>query len=132
MIKLTIILALAVSLLSGCSGGGARMVNVTGFSPPAGVTAKPAARSIEVAWKPSPNEGDGDFAGYDLFYSQKSLLLAGKKNLPEAMHFDKNTHRAVIENLVAGRPYFIHVRSRKNSGEISQPSLPEIVGVPLP
>lgn len=126
------IIALTAAALSGCSGGGARMINVTDFSPPDGVTAKPAARSIEVTWKPSPNEGDADFAGYDLFYSQKSLLLAGRKNLPDAMHFDKNTHHAVIENLEAGRPYFIHVRSRKNSGEISQPSLPEIVGVPLP
>jgi len=106
------------------------MVEVTRFAPPASVEVKPAAGALVVSWKASPDESRKDFGGYNVYVSTTSLLLSSKNDLPDPVKVNKETHSVTVKNLEAGKVYFVHVRSRKRSGEVSVPSLPEVVGRP--
>lgn len=115
----------------GCGGPGeGELVKVERFSAPLSVRVKALPRALEVSWKPSPDAGQSSFAGYNVYYAKESLLLAGSKDLPEPITAGKDTDHVVIRGLEPGVPYFIHVRARRKSGELSLPSLPEVVGVP--
>lgn len=117
--------------LTGCSGGG-KVVNVSEFSPPASVTIIPLDKAVKVTWKAGPEETARWFDGYNVYCSPVSLLLRSAEELPEPVKVGRKIHQVVISDLEPGKPYFIHVRSRKKSGELSGPSLPEKIGIPGP
>lgn len=118
--------------LFGCSAGGKTAVKVTRFSPPLSVSIEPLSGALMVKWKPSPDEVLRDFAGYNIYYEKESLLLRAVRDLPQPIEVSAGVCSVVIRDLEPERLYFIHLRSRKKGGELSVPSLPEIVAVPRP
>jgi hypothetical protein len=130
MIKKRLLLSSILLFVGACTGGGGKMVEVTRFSPPTSVEVKPAARALVVSWKASPDEPEKDFAGYNVYVSTNSLLLSSKNDLPAPVEVNKGTHSVTVKNLETGKVYFVHVRSRRKNGEVSVPSLPEVVGRP--
>ncbi|MFQ5753739.1 MAG: fibronectin type III domain-containing protein [bacterium] len=80
-----------------------------------------------MSWQASPHESQPQFAGYNLYYAKKSLILAPIKELPTPIFLEKFQHEFTLTNLDSHATYFGHIRSRNRDGDISLPSLPELL-----
>jgi len=131
-----LLLAAAIAAICsslGCAGAGSgKLVKVERFSPPLSVKVKALSRALEVSWRPSPDAEEDWFEGYNVYYSKESLLLKGGDQLPTPIMVGKDKLSVTIEGLDPGVAYFVHVRGRRKGGELSLPSLPEVVGIPNP
>lgn len=113
-----------LSLVVACAGSGPRVRDVTELAPPVNVRlADGLSLPYKIIWQASPDEGRPDFAGYNVYISAKSLILAPVKNLPQPVLAGK-IHEYSTD--VGKGATFVHVRSRNAKGDISLPSLPEI------
>ena len=115
-----------LSLVVACAGSGPRVRDVTELAPPVNVRlADGPSRPCNIVWQASPDEKRPDFAGYNIYISDNSLILAPVKNLPQPVLAGK-IHEYLYSADVGDGAKFVHVRSRNAKGDISLPSLPEI------
>ncbi len=77
-------------------------------------------------WQPSPQEASADFAGYNVYISEYSLLFTPPSDLPPVILLGKEHRYLLLSGSQKSRAVFIHIRSRDQRGDISLPSLPEI------
>ena len=115
-----------LSLVAACAGSGPRVRDVTELAPPVNVRLADGSSSpCNIVWQASPDEKRPDFAGYNIYISYNSLILAPVKNLPQPVLAGK-IHEYLYSADVGEGAKFVHVRSRNAKGDISLPSLPEI------
>ncbi len=112
--------------LIGCAPRSLEVLPVTRLAPPEAVRAAVKAGEIEVQWQ-RPACCRSDLAGYAVYISEKSLILAPVKDLPTPVRLSARQHsyRTAVEP-EAGT-LFVHVRGLSHSGKLSLPSLPEAV-----
>ncbi|MFQ5602755.1 MAG: fibronectin type III domain-containing protein [bacterium] len=118
---------LIATFLVNCAGSLPRVRDVTELAPPQKVQYEIQNRSVFLTWQASPHAANAHFAGYNIYIAKKSLILAPIKDLPRPIRLDKKETQYELKNLQRDAKYFIHLRSRNTKGEISLPSLPELV-----
>lgn len=113
-----------LAVIFACAVSVQKVRDVTELAPPPDlrIVAR-SSTSVRIVWQASPHEGRQDFAGYNVYFANRSLIFAPLKDLPEPVLLGK-IHEYEIDS--RARPTFVHVRSRNTHGEISLPSLPEI------
>lgn len=82
---------------------------------------------LKVSWQPSRHEADKNFAGYNLYIADHSLIFSPIADLPTPYMVPKNKTSYELAGLDAKQRLFLHVRSRGTNGDLSYPSLPEII-----
>ena len=94
------------------------------LAPPQNVQQIKQSEEHKIIWEASSDEKKPGFAGYNVYFSNKSLIFTAIKNLPVPVELDKTVHECIPDDIDSLT--FLHVRSRNTRGEISLPSLPEI------
>ncbi len=125
-IQKTVFIFSLTALLS-CGSSLPNIKDVTELAPPQNVSISPENEQITIIWDTSIHEDKPEFAGYNLYYSRKSLMFAPIKNLPPPVVLGKNQHSYTLDNLDPTVKHFVHVRSRDLDGNLSFPSLPEVI-----
>ncbi|MFQ6114505.1 MAG: fibronectin type III domain-containing protein [bacterium] len=118
---------LAILLIVGCASSLPRVKDITELAPPRNVQAVSDQGIIRISWDASSDESKPHFDGYNIYCSNKSLILVSIKHLPPPVIVDKNQHQIELQDLDRSSRYFVHVRSRDKNGDLSFPSLPEVV-----
>lgn len=114
-------------LLWYCAGQYPKVKDVIELSPPQKVKAFYLNNEVKIIWQPSYHENLSNFEGYNIYYSTRSLILSSIKNLPSPIMVNKAQHEVILHDLKESVPYYVHVRSRDKKGNISLPSLPELI-----
>lgn len=125
MTRLEICILFWLSIV-GCSSSIPHVNEVTELAPPLEAEWIIQNGKVRIQWRASPHEDRADFAGYNVYFSRKSLIFTAIKELPSPGILDKNQHQHILENLDETSPIFVHVRSRDSRGNVSLPSLPEL------
>ncbi|MFQ5864380.1 MAG: fibronectin type III domain-containing protein [bacterium] len=123
----TILLIVATLSNLGCASSLPRVKDITELAPPRNVQVVSENGVTKVSWDASSDESRPHFGGYNVYYSTKSLILVSIKQLPPPMFVNKNQHEVELQDLDSSTRYFVHVRSRDKNGDLSFPSLPEVV-----
>jgi hypothetical protein len=118
---------IALALCSGCAASGPKVRDVTELAPPENVRLVIEPDRTMLVWDASYHEISPEFAGYNLYISDKSLILAPWQQLPVPVALDKQVYQYPLDDLEPEKQYFIHLRCRNQKGEISLPTLPEVV-----
>ncbi len=113
--------------LAACAGTAPRVLDVTELAPPQQVRFERTGEGVVIRWKPSPHHDRAAFAGYNVYVSQRSLIFAEIAKLPEPVRVGKDSTQVLLRDLSKSATYFVHVRSRTREGDLSLPSLPELV-----
>jgi len=122
--KLIFKVFLIVAMFAGCSAAGKQLARITDLAPPQEVNFTSQGSDIILNWRPSTQEDLPNFVGYNVYVSTSSLIFTHPNNLPEPIVLGKtHKHRVAI----SAEKNFIHVRSRLQNGNLSLPSLPEII-----
>lgn len=116
---------IAITLILSCASAVPHIRDVTELAPPGNVSYTFVDESVKLSWQASPHESKVEFAGYNIYLAQKSLILTAMKELPAPVILDKQ-HEFVFTELEKGAKYFVHIRSRNEDGNLSLPSLPEL------
>lgn len=114
-------------LAVACAASLPRVKDITELAPPLNVRMTQEEGLVKISWEPSPDESKPAFDGYNIYYAKKSLILASVKKLPVPVMVDKNQHEVILRDLDRASQYFVHVRSRNIKGDLSFPSLPELL-----
>lgn len=114
-------------LFFGCGSSLPHIRDVTELAPPLNVRMTRENSHIKISWDPSPDENQSQFDGYNIYYSKKSLILASVKALPRPLIVYRSQHDVILQDLNSASQYFVHVRSKDKDGNLSFPSLPELV-----
>ncbi|MBN1464760.1 fibronectin type III domain-containing protein [candidate division KSB1 bacterium] len=100
-------------------------------APPTNVRVEPGENAIAVMWDASPDEANGMFSGYTLYFDTKSSTQFSQDQLPHSIHVKKNVHEYVVKGLENGRQYFVDVRSRRSDDAMNAAGLTEKATTPL-
>jgi len=114
-------------LLSACAASTPRLKAVTQLAPPGDVTYSLQNGIVKVSWKASRHEADNTFAGYNLYVADHSLIFSPVADLPQPYVVPKRATSYELRGLNSGEKVFLHLRSRATNGDLSYPSLPEII-----
>lgn len=132
----TIVLGLGLMVLSAVLWSNfaqsSPTVSPAKLAPPTNVRVEAGENAIKVLWDASLNEVDHTFAGYNVYFDTKSLVLFAPDRLPNEVLVGRRVHACVIKGLENGQQYFFHVRARNVDGDISAASLPEQEAAPQP
>lgn len=129
MMRLSVVLLLSVLLcvVFSCGSGLPVIKRVNELAPPKNVVVENASGQIVLKWRPSYHAQAPEFAGYAIYLAKKSLLFAPLKDLPAPVLVPNGVTRYVLTGLDSTQLYFLHVRSRMRNGDLSLPSLPELI-----
>lgn len=124
------LILLASMVTANCAASKPPIEDATELAPPRKVTLQSVDDHVEIFWQASPDENDPDFAGYNIYYAPRSLILTRIRDLPLPIKVAKDQHAYIFTNLDRHKTYFVNVRSRSRKGKLSLPSLPELIIAP--
>jgi hypothetical protein len=115
-----------------CAASLPKVKDVTQLSPPREVSLARSGGQLQLHWRASVHENREGFVGYNIYISPKSLIFAPVVALPEPVLILKKQgdYEYTLDNNSAGSTLFFHVRSLDKNGDISLPSLPELLHTP--
>ncbi len=111
-------------LICTCTPPTPKLESLFRLTPPGDVRVRCETDSCRITWLASTHEDDPDFAGYQIYISNTSLLFASSAQLPIPITVSRSKKIMLIEKPV--NPVFIHMRSFTDDRKISLPSLPEL------
>ena len=114
-------------LLTGCAQSLPKVRDITELFPPKNARIYAENQAFRLVWDASIDQDHPDFMGYNIYYGPKSLVLASVEDLPTPIFVAKPQNDFLFTNLDSTEEYYIHIRSANKKGDISLPSLPELV-----
>ncbi len=119
-------LTVFVSIVS-CAGSAARLRKITELAPPVSPVWSEKAGQVLLSWEKSPSESSPDFAGYNIYIAEYSLIFTSPKDLPLPVTLELQQKYLFSQSEQINKTTFVHIRSRDVDGGVSLPSLPEII-----
>ena len=119
-------LVLCCLFLGACASSGLRVRRMTELAPPGRPVCVQDGAGVLFKWPASASEVSPDFAGYNVYVSRSSLILAPPDSMIPPVALGK-THSFRLQPAEFGvSPLFVHIRTRDRNGAVSLPALPEL------
>lgn len=117
------IAGLALAAVAGC-GDDDDPAAPDELAPPTSLSVVNGNQTITVNWNASPDEGAGDFKGYNIYRHTASIKDLPLSQLTQyrVASVEPGDDSYTLTNVPNGTRYYIHVRSETDGGEISDAS----------
>jgi hypothetical protein len=127
MMRFSVLLLSILMGIVSCGQGLPVVKRVNELAPPRGVEIRKESGQLILRWQPSFHVQSPEFDGYAIYIANRSLMFAPLTDLPAPILVPNDVTRFALSDFDSTGLYFIHVRSRKRNGDVSLPSLPELV-----
>lgn len=100
--------------------------DVLDLPPPENVRGERSNGMVTITWDAASANKPPDFSGYLLYYAERSLANVSLLAMPKVVELpDLATQYSFA--FADSLPVFVHLRCRAGNGQVSLPSLPEVV-----